>query len=60
MIEQFTAFFRESYAELQKVTWISRKEVMGSTVVIIILIGIRSVFVALIDMFFVRLVQWII
>ena len=60
MIEQLTAFFRESYAELQKVTWISRKEVMGSTVVIIILIGILSVFVALIDMLFVKIVQWII
>ncbi len=60
MLEQLTGFFKESYAELQKVTWISRKEVMGSTVVIIILIGILSVFVALIDMFFVKIVQWII
>ncbi len=60
MLEQFTAFFRESYAELQKVTWISRKEVMGSTLVIIILIGILSVFVALIDMFFVFVVKHII
>lgn len=60
MIEQFTAFFRESYAELQKVTWLSRKEVVGSTIVIIILIGILSVFVALIDMFFVKLISWII
>ena len=60
MLEQIQLFFRESYAELQKVTWISRKEVMGSTVVIIILIGILSVFVALIDMFFVKIVQWII
>ena len=59
MFQEVVAFFRESYAELQKVTWISRKEVMGSTVVIIILIGIISVFVALIDMFFVKLVQWI-
>ena len=60
ILEQLTVFFKESYAELQKVTWISRKEVMGSTVVIIILVSILSVFVALIDMFFVKLVQWII
>ena len=59
MMDQIMGFFRESYAELQKVTWISRKEVMGSTVVIIILIGILSVFVALIDMCFVKLVKWI-
>ncbi len=60
MFEQITAFFKESYAELQKVTWISRKEVMGSTIVIIILIGILSLFVALIDMFFVKLIKWVI
>ncbi|OGR83749.1 MAG: preprotein translocase subunit SecE [Elusimicrobia bacterium RIFCSPLOWO2_01_FULL_54_10] len=60
MIEQLTSFFKESYAELQKVTWISRKEVMGSTVVIIILVGILSVFVALMDMLFARIISWII
>ena len=60
MLEQLTGFFKESYAELQKVTWISRKEVIGSTAVIIILVGIISVFVALIDMLFVKLIQWII
>ena len=59
MLEQLTVFFKESYSELQKVTWISRKEVMGSTVVIIILVSILSVFVALIDMFFVKIVSWI-
>jgi preprotein translocase subunit SecE len=60
MIQQIVAFFRESYAELEKVTWLSRKEVVGSTVVIIILIGILSVFVALTDMFFAKLISWII
>ena len=59
MLEQLTVFFKESYSELQKVTWISRKEVMGSTVVIIVLVSILSVFVALIDMFFVKIVSWI-
>ena len=60
MIQQFIVFFREAYTELEKVTWLSRKEVMGSTVVIIILIGILSVFVALTDLIFVKLVSWII
>ena len=60
MFEQLSAFFRESYSELQKVTWLSRKEVMGSTVVIMILVGILSIFVALMDMLFVRIISWII
>jgi preprotein translocase subunit SecE len=60
MLEQIAAFFKESYAELQKVTWISRKEVIGSTFVIIILIGIVSLFVTLIDFVFMKLVSLVI
>ena len=59
MLEQITVFFKESYDELQKVTWISRKEVIGSTIVIIILVGIISAFVALIDMLFVKIIHGI-
>ncbi len=53
-------FFRESYAELRRVTWLTRKEVMGSTMVILILIAILSVFVAAVDWVFIRLVGAII
>ena len=60
MIEQITAFFKESYAELKKVTWLSRKEVMGSTVVIIILITIISIFVTLVDFVCLRIISWVI
>lgn len=49
-------FFKESYAELQKVTWMGRKEVMGSTVVIMILILIIALFVSLIDFVLLKLV----
>lgn len=56
MMDQIILFLKESYAELQKVTWLSRKEVIGSTVVIIVLILILSVFVAFIDFIFVKLV----
>lgn len=42
-------FFKEAYAELQKVTWLSRKEVVGSTAVILVLIVILSLFISLID-----------
>ena len=49
-------FFKEAVAELKKVTWLSRKEVMGSTIVIIILICILSVFVSFIDFILIKLV----
>lgn len=59
MADKVTTFFKESYAELKKVTWLSRQEVIGSTIVIIILIAILSIFVALIDFVFVKLIGFI-
>lgn len=53
-------FFKESYAELQRVTWLSRKEVLGSTFVIMVLILIISIFVAAVDFVFIRFVGAII
>lgn len=50
------AFFKEAYAELQKVTWLSRKEVVGSTAVIIVLIVIISLFISLVDFILLRTV----
>jgi preprotein translocase subunit SecE len=43
-------FLREVKIELKKVTWPSRKETIGSTVVVIILVIIVSAFLGLVDM----------
>lgn len=43
-------FLREVKIELKKVTWPSRKQTMGSTVVVIILVIIISLFLGLVDM----------
>ncbi|MBI2915957.1 MAG: preprotein translocase subunit SecE [Elusimicrobia bacterium] len=56
MLENVTLFFKESYEELKKVTWMTRKVVMGSTAVIIVLIFIVSLFIALIDFICMRAV----
>ncbi|MDM8514761.1 preprotein translocase subunit SecE [Desulfobacterales bacterium HSG16] len=42
-------FLREVKAELKKVTWPSRKQTMGSTIVVIVVVMIISSFLALID-----------
>jgi preprotein translocase subunit SecE len=42
-------FFREVRAELGKVTWPSRKEVIGSTAVVIVSVFIVSFFLGLVD-----------
>jgi len=42
-------FLREVKVELKKVTWPSRKQTMGSTVVVIILVMIISLFLGVVD-----------
>lgn len=43
-------FLREVKIELKKVTWPSRKQTIGSTVVVIVLVMIISLFLGLVDM----------
>ncbi len=44
-----TLFLREVRAELKKVTWPSRKQTIGSTVVVIVLVAIISLFLGVVD-----------
>lgn len=48
-IGKATLFLREVRAELKKVTWPSRKQTIGSTVVVIVLVAIISVFLGVVD-----------
>ncbi len=59
MLDSMIAFLKEAYAELQKVTWMSRQEVIGSTVVILVLVAIISLFVTAIDFVFIKFIGWI-
>jgi preprotein translocase subunit SecE len=43
-------FLREVRVELRKVTWPSRKQTIGSTVVVIVLVLIISIFLGVVDM----------
>lgn len=49
MLEKSTAFLRESYAELKRVTWPTRKEILGSTLVVLIVVGLLMLFIGLFD-----------
>jgi preprotein translocase subunit SecE len=50
-VDKSMQFLREVKVELKKVTWPSRKQTMGSTlVVVIILVMIISLFLGLVDM----------
>jgi preprotein translocase subunit SecE len=47
--EKVRQFFREVRAELKRVAWPTRKETVGSTSVVLILVMIMAVFLGLVD-----------
>jgi preprotein translocase subunit SecE len=51
LIKSVTQFFRDAYYELAKVTWLGRKEVVGTTVVVVVFVVIMSIFVSIVDLF---------
>jgi len=50
-------FVKESYIELKKVTWLNKKEVLASTLVVVILIVIMSIYIGIIDFILAKLVS---
>lgn len=49
-IQKSVQFLREVKVELKKVTWPSRKQTIGSTVVVLVLVILASLFLGLVDM----------
>ena len=48
-LQKSSQFLREVKIELKKVTWPTRKQTMGSTVVVVVLVVIISFFLGLVD-----------
>lgn len=57
ILDKSIQFLREVKIELKKVTWPSRKQTMGSTLVVIILVMIISLFLGVIDFSLSKLIQ---
>ncbi|MEN6437282.1 MAG: preprotein translocase subunit SecE [Syntrophobacter sp.] len=51
------AYLREVVYELRKVVWPSRKETMGSTAVVLVIVGLSAAFLGVIDFFLSRIVR---
>ena len=56
IIKNFTAFLKEVNAELKKVSWSSRDEIIGSTSVVIITVALLSVFIGIVDFILARII----
>lgn len=52
-------FLREVRAELKRVTWPNRKETIGSTSVVLVLVLIVAIFLGIVDMSLHRLIRHI-
>ena len=50
IVQKSSQFLREVKIELKKVTWPTRKQTMGSTLVVVVLVMIISLFLGLVDM----------
>jgi preprotein translocase subunit SecE len=57
IMQKSVQFLREVKIELKKVTWPTRKQTMGSTVVVIVLVMIISLFLGLVDVSLSKLMQ---
>jgi preprotein translocase subunit SecE len=48
-MDKILRFFQEAYQELKLSSWLTRQQMMGSTVIVIILTLIMAAYVSLID-----------
>ena len=57
--QQALVFAGESVAEARKVVWPTRKETMQTTMVVFVLVVIMAAFLAVVDIGFAFMVQWL-
>ena len=56
-VETARGYLREVVVELKKVIWPSRKETLGSTAVVLVIVGLTAVFLGMVDLILSRLVK---
>ncbi len=56
MISKIKTFLVQTKAELKKVSWPNKNELVGSTIVVIVTVVVMAVYIGLVDLFFSRLI----
>lgn len=59
VLERIRRYFREVRAELSRVDWPSRQELIAMTVVVIVVLLAMALYLGLWDLLFTLLVQWL-
>ena len=57
MISKALEFLSEVKVEVKKVTWPSRREAMGGTAVVLVVVFLTAIFLGLVDAILAKLVQ---
>jgi len=57
MANKFTNFFKDIKLEMVKVSWPSKDELMGSTVIVLVSLAILSVFIGICDVLLSKIVN---
>ncbi len=52
MINQITKYFKESYFEIKKVTWLSKKDTYNYTIIVIVVSLVAAAFLGVFDLLF--------
>lgn len=52
-------FLRDSWQELKKVRWPSRKELVSYTIVVLVTVTLLAIFFYLLDIIFGNVIKWI-
>ncbi len=60
MFSRAIEFLTEVKAEVKKVTWPSRREAMGGTAVVVVVVLIMAAFLGIVDAILSKIVQWLI
>ena len=60
MIKKVSKFFTEAKIELKKVTWPSKEEVKGSTIVVLTITGLLGVYIGAVDFILSNVIKFLI
>ena len=60
MIVKIKNFFKEVTVELKKVSWPTKNELVGSTIVVIISVGIMGLYIGICDFIFAKAIHFVI
>ncbi|MCM8783538.1 MAG: preprotein translocase subunit SecE [Candidatus Omnitrophica bacterium] len=59
-MKKIKSFLQEVGTELRKTSWTTKEEVWGSTIVVVVTVGILAVFIGVVDFLLSQLINFII